>query len=575
MQRRRSPMARWLALAVAVVLGVGLGPSAQAAPPPDGDRVPTALSAERIVADMQPGWNLGNTLDAVGADETAWGNPRVTPELLRAVRAEGFRSIRIPVTWGQHDGGAPDHTIDPAVLDRVAEVVDLALDADLTVLLNLHHDSWMWLNQYPTQPEAKDRFLALWRQIAHRFRDYPRTLLLESINEPQFAGVDDARAYELLNDLNTAFVDEVRASGGGNAQRVLVLPTLHTDAGQARLDALVETLDELDDDNIAATFHYYGYWPFSVNVAGGYRFDDTARADMLGAFDRVKTSLVDRGVPVILGEYGLLGFDRHTGTIEQGEKLRFFELFGWLARTHDVTTMWWDNGQHLDRVAHTWRDPQLADHIATSWTTRSGTATTDQLFVRPGSPADQTVTLEPHGHAFTGVWLDGRRLKRSDDYTLDGDQLTLHGSLLAALAGSGDYGVRAALEVRFSRGVPWTVQVIRADAPVLSAAVTADPADGFAIPTRFNGDRLATMESVYPDGAFAGPHNWTSYKEFDAAFAPDEAGDRILLRPAFLAELAQPSTVLLTFHFWSGERVAYTLEVGEGGVVGTPGHPAA
>ena len=95
---------------------------------------------------MEPGWNLGNSLDAVGEDETAWGNPRITKELIQSIAAEGYNSIRIPVTWEAHIGDAPDYTIDSAYMNRVQEVVDWALDADLYVMINLHHDSWRWIS---------------------------------------------------------------------------------------------------------------------------------------------------------------------------------------------------------------------------------------------------------------------------------------------------------------------------------------------------------------------------------------------------------------------------------------------
>ena len=134
------------ALAAVFVLTTTLGAPATAGSSPEADPRAGGQSASDVVAKMQPGWNLGNTLDALGADETAWGNPRVTEEFLREIEAQGFKSIRIPVTLGQYSGPAPDYTIDPVVLDRVEEVVDWALDADLRVLLDLHHDSWMWTN---------------------------------------------------------------------------------------------------------------------------------------------------------------------------------------------------------------------------------------------------------------------------------------------------------------------------------------------------------------------------------------------------------------------------------------------
>src|SRR5687767_12258600 len=113
-----------------------------------GSLVPVAASAESRargamdqVAAMQPGWNLGNTLDSTGADETSWGNPRITEALLDNVKAQGFKSIRIPVTWGQHQGAAPGYAIEAAYLNRVKEVVGWALADGFQVMINIHHDS--------------------------------------------------------------------------------------------------------------------------------------------------------------------------------------------------------------------------------------------------------------------------------------------------------------------------------------------------------------------------------------------------------------------------------------------------
>src|SRR5690606_33091529 len=116
---------------------------------------------------MQPGWNLGNSLDAVGADETAWGNPRITKELIQNIAAQGYKSIRIPVTWDSHIGAAPNYQIEAAYLNRVQEVVQWALDANLYVMINVHHDSWLWISKMESQhDQVLARYNAIWRQIA-------------------------------------------------------------------------------------------------------------------------------------------------------------------------------------------------------------------------------------------------------------------------------------------------------------------------------------------------------------------------------------------------------------------------
>ena len=205
------------------------------------------------------------------------------------MKRQGFKSIPIPVTWSGRPGPAPDDTIDPVWLARVQQVVGWALGEGLYVMINMHHDSWLWVNQLATDHDAVlARYTATWTQIAAAFRDAPRKLVFESINEPQFAGTsDDAQNYELLNELNTTFHRIVRASGGANATRLLVLPTLHTNGDQGRLDTLAATLTALNDPNLAVTIRFYGFWPFSVNVAGFTRFDATTEQDLVDTFDRV------------------------------------------------------------------------------------------------------------------------------------------------------------------------------------------------------------------------------------------------------------------------------------------------
>ncbi|MBO0924286.1 cellulase family glycosylhydrolase [Cellulomonas sp. zg-ZUI199] len=532
---------------------------------------PSAQPADAMatVAAMQPGWNLGNTLDAI-PDETAWGNPLTTRELLHHVRSEGYNSIRIPVTWTDHVGPAPDHTIDPAWLARVEQIVDWSLDEGFYVMLNLHHDSWQWADDYPTDREAVlTRYRALWDQIAVTFRDRSSRLALESLNEPQFAGVTDEQGDVLVQELNTDFVERVRATGGGNATRLLVLPTLHTSSEQPRLDALAATIDRLDDPNLAATVHFYGWWPFSVNIAGGTRYSTEVEQDLVSSFDRVTDTFVERGVPVVIGEWALLAWD-HTrpGIIERGEFLKYLEAVGHHARTRGLTTMVWDAGQFLDRNALTWRDEGVHAMMRASWTQRSGTASSDELYLPGGGPVTaRSLTLNPNGTTFQGLWHDGTELVRGTDYTLDGERLTLSAPALTRLAGERRYGVAATLEVRFSQGVPWEIHVVTADTPVLAAATGTTAS--FAIPAELRGDRLATMEARYADGSNAGPPSWTSYKEFWSSFRPDPATGTILLTPEFFAEV-HDGTVTLTFHFWSGAQVTYTVTRTGTSVVGTP-----
>ncbi|MFD6771265.1 cellulase family glycosylhydrolase, partial [Micromonospora chalcea] len=470
-------------------------PSPSTSPSPSDDAMAT-------VAAMQPGWGLGNTFDAI-PDETSWGNPPVTQALLHQVRSQGYRSIRMPVTWSNHHGPAPDYTIDAAWLSRIRQVVDWALAEDLYVLINLHHDSWQWLNAYPgDRTTVLNRYTALWTQIATTFRDHSSRLLFESINEPQFTGTaSDAQSDQVLDELNTAFVRLVRRTGGNNTDRVLVLPTLHTSSEQARLDALSATISRLQDDHIAATVHFYGWWPFSVNIAGGTRYDANVEQDLVDGFNRVRDTFVARGIPVVVGEWALLSYDyTRPGIIERGELLKFFEAVGYHARSRGLTTVLWDAGSFLNRNDLQWRDPGLFALMKASWTTRSATASSDRIYVpRTGAVTAETLTLDLHGTSFQGLWQNGSRLTEGADYTVSATTLTLTAAAMARLAGNRAPGVNATVEARFSAGVPWQISVVSYDPPTQSAATGTTGA--FAVPTRFNGDELATMEAKYTDGS--------------------------------------------------------------------------
>ncbi|MFC6084889.1 cellulase family glycosylhydrolase [Sphaerisporangium aureirubrum] len=550
-------------------------PSSSPSPSPSSSPSPSPSpqpgDAMATVAAMQPGWNLGNTFDAI-PDETAWGNPLTTQALLHHVRSQGYKSIRMPITWSNHHGPAPDYTIDAAWLNRVRQVIEWSLAEGFYVLINLHHDSWQWINTYPTDSTTvMNRYTALWRQIAGTFRDHSPKLLFESVNEPQFAGTSgDDQGDQLVNTLNTAFVRLVRQSGGGNATRVLVLPTLHTSSEQARVDALSATFNALRDPNLAATVHFYGWWPFSVNIAGGTRYDSNVEQDLIAGFDRVRNAFVSRGIPVIIGEWALLSWD-HTrpGIIERGEFLKFLEAVGYHARTRNLTTMVWDAGQFLNRNELRWRDQGVFDMMKAGWTTRSGTASSDQVYLpRTGTIPSRTLTLNLNGTTFQGLRQGTTSLRQGTDYTLSGTTLTLTSAALTRLAGNRAYGVNSTIEARFSQGVPWQISIISSDTPTQTA--TTGTTSSFAIPTQFRGDQLATMEAKYADGSGAGPANWTTYKEFWSSFQPDYTAGTIILKPEFFAEV-NDGRVTLTFHFWSGKQVTYYITKSGTTVTGATG----
>lgn len=563
MKKRRSSKVI-LSLAIVVALLAAVVPNAALAAAP-----PSAMQS--YVEAMQPGWNLGNSLDAVGADETAWGNPRITKELIQNIAAQGYKSIRIPVTWDSHIGAAPNYQIEAAYLNRVQEVVQWALDANLYVMINVHHDSWLWISKMESQhDQVLARYNAIWTQIANKFKNSPSKLMFESVNEPRFTDggtTDEAKQQKMLDELNVSFFNIVRNSGGQNATRPLVLSTLEASPTQERMTALYNTMTKLNDKNLIATVHFYGFWPFSVNIAGYTKFDAETQNDITTTFDNVYNTFVAKGIPVVVGEYGLLGFDKNTGVIEQGEKLKFFEFFAQYVKQKSISTMLWDNGQHFNRTSFKWSDPDLFNMIKASWTGRSSTASSDLIHVKQGTAVkDTSLQLNLNGNTLTSLSVNGTTLKSGTDYTLNGSTLTFKASQLTKLTSSGKLGVNATIVAKFNRGADWKFNVVLYNTPKLSS--TTGTTSSFAIPTAFNGDQLATMEAVYVNGGNAGPHNWTSFKAFETTFSPAYSEGKIKLQQAFFNEV-NDATVTLKFHFWSGEIVNYTIKKSGLTVTGT------
>lgn len=525
-----------------------------------------SMNALEFTAAMQPGWNLGNTLDATGG-ETSWGNPKATPELMQKIKAEGFNSIRIPITWG-HMMSA-ENVIDANYLARTKEVINYALDADLLVFVNIHHDSWQWLNKIT--PDENDenylKFRSIWEQLAEAYKDYPRAVIFESINEPRF---DKESTYaECLDMLNKACVDIVRTSGGNNAERLIVLPTKDTSSEQKYLDQLYGTITEINDPNLIATVHYYGYWPFSVNIAGETEFKGTSVTDVDGIVSRVKTTFVDNGIPVIIGEWGLLGFDTALDTVEHGEILKFFEYFCNAANENGLTTMWWDNGQHMNRYSYEWADPSLMAIIRQSMQGRSSTAERDFINLFEGVVEDKQLKLSLNGNTFEGIRTESGELA-AENFDLTEDILTLKSDYISTLVTDpAQYGCLETLYLEFSDGPDWKLYIYNTSTPEFTEVEGRK--GNLIIPGDFKGTQLKTVEAKYISGGSntPGSQNWTSFKQFGDQFTVDYQGG-VRLTNKFFDECSSECEIQFIFYFWNDTAVEYNLTISDGKAVGTP-----
>lgn len=312
MKRRTLGAGLGLGLGLAA-LGVGGAARAQSAGAPAAAmRELTSLELSRH---MGPGWNLGNALEAIGG-ETAWGNAATTQPLVDAVAAAGFRTLRIPVAWRQH-ADAQDR-IDPAWLARVAEVVGYARQAGLHVLLNVHWDGGWLVPTHARQAEANARLARYWTQIATHFRDHGDTLLFAGTNEVMVEGdygPPTAEHAAVQNGFNQVFVDAVRATGGHNRVRHLVVQGFNTNIDHTLAHFKLPT--DVVANRLMVEVHYYDPFQFTLaeedtawqwgklttDPAHSARWGDEAHAD--AQFEKMKARFIDGlGVGVILGEYG-------------------------------------------------------------------------------------------------------------------------------------------------------------------------------------------------------------------------------------------------------------------------------
>ena len=326
-----------------------------------------------ILSNINIGWNIGNTLDATGGGntldaETSWGNPRVTQELIDAVADKGFNAIRIPVTFANHLGPAPDYTINPEWLNRVKEVVDYCVSRDLYIILDTHHETEYWLKIDPNNTEALcSELAAIWTQLANFFADYDEKLMFEGMNEPRMKGSakewsgGTREEHVVINAMNKAFVDAVRATGGKNADRILIICGYGT---SAEGDALKD-LEIPSDANIAVAVHMYTPYFFTYIADGSYsNWDGSHKGDITGAVKNVETNLLDKGIPVVVTETGC----QYKGNTD--DILRWIDDYMGIMDDRGMKCFVWDNNIYngngekfglISRYTKQWYNEAIAD----------------------------------------------------------------------------------------------------------------------------------------------------------------------------------------------------------------------
>ena len=324
---------------------------------------------DAIVQKLGVGWNLGNALDAwdnslefgtIKEDtEDASGNPATTKAMIDMVKAEGFQTVRVPVTYYNHMQA--DGTIDPKWLARVKEVVDYVVQDDMNCVINIHHDTgdggWLFADT-KNYEKNKEIVSSMWTQIANYYSTYDNRLIFEGFNEMlngekawDYAGDE---SYQVANQWNQLFVDTVRQTGGANRERYLIVNTY-----AASVSSDVTSHFQLPKDSVPDHL-----------VVGVHCYKGLNELDAI--FSSLKKTFYDQDIPVVMGEFGM----SRDKTLEEREE--YASYFQKNAFANGMAYFWWDDGNYsansssaqdvcnfalLNRVRMEWAYPEIADKL--------------------------------------------------------------------------------------------------------------------------------------------------------------------------------------------------------------------
>ena len=347
------------------------------------DATGMSSNAVQLAGKIKLGLNIGNTLEAIGG-ETAWGNPKITKSFVDFVKQSGFNAVRLPCSWNQYTVSSSNTVLKAEWLNRVKEVVQYCVDNDLYVILNIHWDGgWLENNITPDKQDAvNEKQRAFWKQIAIHLRNFDEHLIFASANEPN---VENAAQMNVLHSYHQTFVNTVRSTGGRNSYRVLVVQGPSTDIDKTTV--LMNTLP-LDPapDRMMVEVHYYSPYQFclmSEDASWGKMFyywgngyhstTDRSRNSTWGEEDyviaelqKMKTKFVDRGIPVVLGEFGAMHRSSLTGdalSLHLASRAYYIKYVTQQLKAHGILPFYWDTGGLLSRTNNTVLDKQTLDSL--------------------------------------------------------------------------------------------------------------------------------------------------------------------------------------------------------------------
>ena len=355
---------------------------------------PTDETAMEFVSHLKLGWNLGNTLDSQGyyskqnqspsTYEESWGNPTTTKGMIDTIKAAGFNTVRIPVSWGaKMDGNT--YQINSSWMDRVQEVVNYVIDNDMYCIVNIHHDNTDFdyntnTHHFPDFPyfypdsahyQQSEKFVtSVWSQVSERFKGYDNHLIFETMNEPRLVGhrnewwIDSSNsdcqdAMNCINKLNAAALNVIRKSGGNNEKRFVLLPTYAANPDQATLDGCVMP----NDSHILAEIHAYRPYSFCLEKGGTANFNvNSDGGEIVTMMNSLKNKFINNGIPVVIDEFGAMNRNNEDA------RATWVKFYVETANSFGIPCVWWDNnafsgdGENfglLDRNANQIRYPKI------------------------------------------------------------------------------------------------------------------------------------------------------------------------------------------------------------------------
>jgi endoglucanase len=322
------------------------------------------VDARALVKALGFGTNIGNTLENTATWETGWSQPLITQAFINGLASRGIKTVRVPVAW---DTYANNGVIDAAKMDRVKQVVNWITGAGMYAIVNIHWDGG-WINNEKGSPafsltnEIKAKFANYWKQIGTAFSGFGHKLILEGMNE-EGSWTTDGQKYgnpniPPLNEMNQLFVTTVRAQGGFNATRALLIAGFNTDIDKTCVPAFTIPTDPAGMGKLLLSIHYYTPWTFTiketneandtqpVSTTWGTAAEKKTLEDM---FAKLATCSTDKKLPIILGEFGVTrGTDPYVRA--SASRSAWMTEVAKAAKTRGIVPVLWDTGSEISRV---------------------------------------------------------------------------------------------------------------------------------------------------------------------------------------------------------------------------------